>query len=177
MSFWCLQIFKKNQQNFSRIPALKKRSNQKKIRALYTTNWRIFFWPSYTTFLKARAEILEIFFVDFLEDLKTPRGHFEIDWPLEMFFYSRVVRFLPAASKISSHLLLNRICKKEFVVFLELKYHQWQMKNLANISETVFFERNKGGTAFIFDIFYHILSSKSMSNFCLKMFIYSMKCN
>ena len=91
ISFSCLQLSPKNQQNsFFRISALasKKMSNQK-IRAHYITNWRILFWLSYTTFL-----IWPLFtswgrnpwknFVGFLEDLKTPKGHFEINWPLDL---------------------------------------------------------------------------------------------
>ena len=46
----------------------------------------ILFWLSYTTFLldfflEARAEILEKISLVFLEDLKTPKGHFEMNWP------------------------------------------------------------------------------------------------
>ena len=37
-----------------------------------------FFWLSYTTFL-----IWSRFRCFFLENLKTPKGHFEINWPLE----------------------------------------------------------------------------------------------
>jgi hypothetical protein len=61
-----------------------------KIRALYTTNSLIgglyfdsltlLFW--FDIFLKAGTEILEKKIVVFLEDLKTPQGHFEINWPL-----------------------------------------------------------------------------------------------
>ena len=45
MSFWCLQIDQKTNEIFVRIFALayKKRSNENKIRALYTTNWMILF--------------------------------------------------------------------------------------------------------------------------------------
>ena len=39
------------------------------------------------SFLKARAEILKKI-VGLLIDLKTPKGHFEINWPLEPFFYA-----------------------------------------------------------------------------------------
>ena len=57
----------------------------KKIKALYTTNWMILFWLSYTTFL-----IWPLFrgrnpgknFVVFLGDLNTPKGHFKINWPI-----------------------------------------------------------------------------------------------
>ena len=68
-----------------------------KIRTLYTTNWMILFWLSYTTFLfdlfletVSRAEILEkiCWFFGRFEDTKSrdiqlwPKGHFEINWPL-----------------------------------------------------------------------------------------------
>ena len=90
MFFWFLQIDQKTNKNFVRISALasKKWSNQKKIRALYTTNWMILFRLSYVHyffdlasfyFLEARAEILKKKFVGFLRDLKTPKGHFEIN--------------------------------------------------------------------------------------------------
>ena len=91
MFFWCLQIFQKTNEIFSRISSLayKKRSNQK-ISALYTTNWRILFRLSYTTFLitplfrgKGRNPGKKI--VVFLEHLKTPKGHFEINWSLAVF--------------------------------------------------------------------------------------------
>ena len=42
--------------------------SHKKIRALYTTNWRFLFWLSYSTFL---------------EEGLTPKGHFWINWPLQ----------------------------------------------------------------------------------------------
>ena len=88
MSFWCFQISQKIREFFSRISALasKNRSN-KRIRVLYTTNRRILFWLSYgfflfDLFLEARAEILEKKLWIFLGDLKTPKGHFKINWPL-----------------------------------------------------------------------------------------------
>ena len=65
MSFWCLQISQKNNKFFPGfLPYPLKRGQIKKISALYTANWRILFWLSYTTFwfdlfLEARAEILE----------------------------------------------------------------------------------------------------------------------
>ena len=48
MSSWCLQIDQKNNEIFARISALasNEKSNQKKLRALYTTNWMILFWLS-----------------------------------------------------------------------------------------------------------------------------------
>ena len=66
--------------------ASKKRSNQKN-RALYTDNWRILFWLSYSTFLiwplfRSYGRCPGKNFVGFLGDLKTPKGHFEINWPL-----------------------------------------------------------------------------------------------
>ena len=82
---------KKPTKFFSRISALasKKRSNQKK-GALNTTNWRILFWLSYTTFLiylflEARAEILEKVLLVFWVIWKAPKGHFEINLPLQYF--------------------------------------------------------------------------------------------
>ena len=69
----------------------------KKISALYTANWRILFWLSYTTFL-----IWPLFrgygrnpgknFIVFLGDLKTPKGHFEINWPL---VYVHIYIYIP----------------------------------------------------------------------------------
>ena len=50
-SFWCLQISQKTNEMFYRISALaSKKRSIKKIRLLYTTNCRILFWLSYTTF-------------------------------------------------------------------------------------------------------------------------------
>ena len=40
----------------------------------------LFFW--FDLFLEARAEILEKILLFFLEDLKTPKEHFKIIWPL-----------------------------------------------------------------------------------------------
>ena len=62
MSFWCLQIFQKNNEFFSRISALasKKRSNQKNKGTLY--RWLedlILTLLRYFFDLEARAEILE----------------------------------------------------------------------------------------------------------------------
>ena len=84
MSFWCLQIFQKNNDFFSRISALasNKKSNQK-IRALDTTNWRILFWLSYTTFLISRlVQKYKNIFVRFLVQMKSLKFTSEIYWPL-----------------------------------------------------------------------------------------------
>ena len=35
-----------------------------------------------TSFLESRADILTKIFISFLVDLKAPKGHFEINWPL-----------------------------------------------------------------------------------------------
>ena len=95
MSFWCLQISQKNNEIFSRISALasKRCRIKKKIGELYTPNWGFYFdsltllfW--FELFLEARAEILskslQEFRWFFWGDLKTAKGHFEINWPLEM---------------------------------------------------------------------------------------------
>ena len=55
--------------------------------ALYTTNWRISFWPFYTNFLfdlflETRAEILKKKFVVFLVETMTQKEQFKINWPL-----------------------------------------------------------------------------------------------
>ena len=88
MSFWCLQISQKYNEIFVRISCLasKKRSNQKKWEHFIPlSEW--FYFDSLTLllwfdlFLESRAEILEFFF----KDLKTPKGHFEINWPLTIY--------------------------------------------------------------------------------------------
>ena len=73
MSFWCHRLDHNTNEIFSRISALasKKTSNQKV---------PLFFW--FDLFLEARAEILWKNFVGFLGDLKTPKVHFKINWPL-----------------------------------------------------------------------------------------------
>ena len=90
MSFWCLQISQKIHEIFSRISAIasKKRSNQKNkgnlyvplIGGFYFDSLTLLFW--FDLFSEARAEILEIISWLFLGDLKTPKGHFKITWPL-----------------------------------------------------------------------------------------------
>ena len=50
------------------------------IGGFYFDSFTLLFW--FDLFLEARAEILEKKFIDFLEDLKTPKGHIEIKWPL-----------------------------------------------------------------------------------------------
>ena len=76
MSFWCLQIFQKTNKKNSRISALasKKRSNQKYKDTLYHSLEDFLF----DLFLEAREEILEKISL-MLEDLKTPKEHFEIN--------------------------------------------------------------------------------------------------
>ena len=54
----------------------------------------LLFW--FYFFLEARAEILEKILLVFFEDLKTPKGHFKINWPLtliDFFFNKRVVLY------------------------------------------------------------------------------------
>ena len=46
----------------------------------YFDSITLLFW--FDLFLEARAEILYNKFVGFLVDWKTPKGHFEINWPL-----------------------------------------------------------------------------------------------
>ena len=45
----------------------------------------LFFW--FDLFLEAKAEILEKISLVFLEDLKTPKGHFKINWPLSALYF------------------------------------------------------------------------------------------
>ena len=78
-------------------------SNQKKGHFMLLIEW--FYFDSLTQifcldlFLEARAEILTKISLVFLGDLKTPKGHFEINWPLQQrIFWSkstkkRVVRY------------------------------------------------------------------------------------
>ena len=88
--FGVFKSSKKPKKKNSRISALvsKMRSN-KKIRELYTAIIGGFYFGSPTLlfwfdlFLEARAEILEKI-VGFLGDLKSPKGHFEINWPLSL---------------------------------------------------------------------------------------------
>ena len=50
-----------------------------------TPNWynKVFiFW--FDLFLEARAEILKKKIVGFLVETMTPKGHFEINWPLDV---------------------------------------------------------------------------------------------
>ena len=63
--------------------ASKKRSNQKNklIGGFYFDYYTAFLFD---LFLEAREEILEKNLLGFLEDLKTPKWHFEINWPLEV---------------------------------------------------------------------------------------------
>ena len=62
-TFWCLRIY-----------------HIKKIHALYYTNEGLFNIIKFDDlFLEARAEILKKDFVCFLVDLKTRKGHFEIN--------------------------------------------------------------------------------------------------
>ena len=82
MSIWFLLIFQKINEIFTRISALasEKRGQIKKnmgilyhylIGGFYFDSLRLLVW--FDLFLEAKAEILEKF-VDFLEDLKTPKG-------------------------------------------------------------------------------------------------------
>ena len=94
---------KKNEKKSSRISALasKKRSNQK-IRVLYNANWRILFWLSYTTFLiwpffRGYSRNPEKKLVGFLRDLKTPKGQFEINWPLIIRIFVGTFKFKRAS--------------------------------------------------------------------------------
>ena len=82
MSFWYLQIFQKNNEMFSRISALasKMRSNQKN-KGHFIPLIRGFYFDSYTTFL-IWPPFPGKFFVVFLDHMKTPKGHFKINWPL-----------------------------------------------------------------------------------------------
>ena len=86
MSFWCLQIFQKTNEIFSRISALasKKRSNQKNLGHFipliggfyFDSLTRLFLiWPLFRGYVRNPGKN----FVDFFGDLKTPRGHFEIN--------------------------------------------------------------------------------------------------
>ena len=82
MFFWCLQISQDTKENSTL--ASKKWSNQKNSSTYYKRVKKI---PPISGikcpyfFLEARAEILKNI-VGVLEDLKTPKRHFEINWPL-----------------------------------------------------------------------------------------------
>ena len=80
-------MHQKNEQKHFCISALafKKTSNQK--RTLYSTNWRILFWLSYTSFLIWPLFIgygrnTKNIFVHFLVQMKTLKSPFYINWPL-----------------------------------------------------------------------------------------------
>ena len=92
MSFWCFQIFQKTNENFSWIAALasKKKSNQKSKGTIY---WQlenfiltltILFWFDLFLLGQKSWKICDCF----LEDLKAPKGHFEIKWPLTRYVIS-----------------------------------------------------------------------------------------
>ena len=84
MSLWCLQISHKNNEIFSRISALAKRSSWK-IRALYTANLTLLHYFSDLSSWKN--------FIGFLGDLKTTKRHLEINWPLAFKTYNPTVQW------------------------------------------------------------------------------------
>ena len=103
-------ICTKYEQKHFRISALasKKRSNQKKIRALYATNWGILFWK------------ITKYFCSFLVQMRTLKSPFEINWPLVTPEFSRWCRW--------NKLLSMRIFVKPFfIVYVFLK---WTMELL-----------------------------------------------
>ena len=81
MSFWCLQISQKTNKNFSRISALasKNRSNQKNKGTLYVPLIDDIVLTLLHYFLEASAEILTKILLVFLVEMKTKKGHFEIN--------------------------------------------------------------------------------------------------
>ena len=91
MSFWCLQIYLKNNKIFVRISALasKKRTNRDtlyhQLGVILWYNVPLFFDQP---FLKAMAEILKQNPLGFLVYLKAPRSFFEIKWPLMVYWAS-----------------------------------------------------------------------------------------
>ena len=97
MSSRCFQISQKTRKYFSRVSVLasKKRSKQKsstykKAKIKSSNKWYkvpLFFW--FHLFLEARTEILEKNCWFFLEDLKTSKGYFKINWPLVTLVYTR----------------------------------------------------------------------------------------
>ena len=80
----------KNQRKYLRISALasKNRSNQKDKYALYhllddfILTLLLYYIFDFTSFLSFGQKSFKINFVGFLVDLKTPKGRFEINWPL-----------------------------------------------------------------------------------------------
>ena len=78
---------------------------------LYTPNWMILFWLS-----NAISLISPLFkclcrnpgnkFVLFLKDLKTPKGHFEVKWPLQFTLWKCPLEFAHFEKK----------CPKEFSI-------------------------------------------------------------
>ena len=85
MSFWCLQIFHKTNDNFSRISALvsKKRSNQKS--SVRESNPPISCIKCPYFLIWGYGRIPGKNFVVFWGDLKTPKEHFNINWPLQIY--------------------------------------------------------------------------------------------
>ena len=85
MHFGCLQIDQKTNEIFLRIFALasNKRSNQKSCVRESKQNppisGKVLLFFLFDLILKARSEILEKVFVNFLEEVLTPKGHFEIN--------------------------------------------------------------------------------------------------
>ena len=57
------------------------------IGGFYFDSLTLLFW--FYLFLKARAEILEKISLFFLVELKIPKGHFEINWPLDQIKYRK----------------------------------------------------------------------------------------
>ena len=86
MNLWNRQLTQYDNWKIWRIFAIaSKKRPIKKVKALshlkkkiYMKYW-YFFWLDLV--LEARAEILKKI-IGFLEDLKAPKGHFEINWPL-----------------------------------------------------------------------------------------------
>ena len=126
-------------------------SQIKKIRALFTTNSRILFWLSYTTFLiwtifRGKGRNPGKNFVDFLEDLITQKGYFEINWPLGLGL--RVLDFsttglTTGCSKAMSILPSTSIMywTRDLTSFYKLIKKGISLKNIKKISKTFSFKK------------------------------------
>ena len=119
MSFWCLQIFQKTNEIFSRISSLasKKRSNQK-------MQWRILFYSltplfSFDLFLEARAEKFHWYFGPNLNTKRTFWNQLTFStmgpkpfWSCSWFFYLSVSQDIFAFLVLSAKWNSNEKWKK-----------------------------------------------------------------
>ena len=78
------------------------------------TNWMILFWLFYTTLFRSQNRNPYKNFVGFLVGLKTPKGHFEINWPLKdnqcsVIFLYRATTLQPFHRHFSQTKFLNML--------------------------------------------------------------------